>query len=84
MQNEMQNEVQSKKKQHCAEKRILFLFLSIFELFIIIIYFIIYLLNLFSVIAIDIDPVKLTYARNNAKVYGVEDRIVFIQVCFVD
>ncbi|KAG2220654.1 hypothetical protein INT45_008197 [Circinella minor] len=31
------------------------------------------------VIAIDIDPVKLHCARHNAKVYGVEDRIEFIQ-----
>ncbi|ESO98940.1 hypothetical protein LOTGIDRAFT_113851 [Lottia gigantea] len=30
------------------------------------------------VIAIDIDPVKIELARNNAKVYGVEDRIEFI------
>ncbi|KAG0302739.1 Trimethylguanosine synthase [Dissophora globulifera] len=30
------------------------------------------------VIAIDIDPVRLMCARNNAKVYGVEDRIEFI------
>lgn len=32
----------------------------------------------FSVIAIDIDPVKIEMARNNAKIYGVEDRIEFI------
>ncbi|KAG8442044.1 hypothetical protein GDO86_011003 [Hymenochirus boettgeri] len=31
-----------------------------------------------KVIAIDIDPVKLDYARNNADVYGVMDRIEFI------
>ncbi|KAF7994062.1 hypothetical protein HCN44_011331 [Aphidius gifuensis] len=30
------------------------------------------------VIAIDIDPEKIKLARNNAKVYGVEDRIEFI------
>ncbi|KAI9269901.1 RNA cap guanine-N2 methyltransferase-domain-containing protein [Sporodiniella umbellata] len=30
------------------------------------------------VIAIDLDPVKLHCARENAKVYGVEDRIEFI------
>ncbi|XP_065185203.1 trimethylguanosine synthase-like [Sycon ciliatum] len=30
------------------------------------------------VIAIDIDPVKIEYARHNAAVYGVEDRIEFI------
>jgi len=32
----------------------------------------------FSVIAIDIDPMKIELARNNAKVYGVSDRIEFI------
>ena len=31
------------------------------------------------VIAIDIDPVKLHCAKHNAKIYGVEDRIEFIQ-----
>ncbi|KAG2217783.1 hypothetical protein INT45_001108 [Circinella minor] len=31
------------------------------------------------VIAIDIDPVKLHCARHNAKIYGVEDRIEFIE-----
>ncbi|KAI9251810.1 RNA cap guanine-N2 methyltransferase-domain-containing protein [Phascolomyces articulosus] len=31
------------------------------------------------VIAIDIDPVKLHCARHNARIYGVEDRIEFIQ-----
>lgn len=31
-----------------------------------------------SVIAIDIDPVKIELARHNASVYGVEDRIEFI------
>ncbi len=30
------------------------------------------------VIAIDIDPVKIAAAKNNAKIYGVEDRIEFI------
>ncbi|KAG0198056.1 Trimethylguanosine synthase [Mortierella sp. GBA30] len=30
------------------------------------------------VIAIDIDPVRLECARNNAKIYGVDDRIEFI------
>ena len=30
------------------------------------------------VIAIDIDPEKICLARNNARVYGVEDRIEFI------
>ena len=30
------------------------------------------------VIAIDIDPEKIRQARNNARVYGVEDRIEFI------
>lgn len=29
-------------------------------------------------VAIDIDPVKIELARNNAKVYGVDDRIEFI------
>lgn len=32
----------------------------------------------FTVIAIDIDPIKIELARNNARVYGVEDRIEFI------
>lgn len=36
------------------------------------------LLYFFVVIAIDIDPVKLEYAKHNAAVYGVEDRIEFI------
>lgn len=30
------------------------------------------------VIAIDIDPVRLAYAKNNARIYGVDDRISFI------
>ena len=33
---------------------------------------------LIVVIAIDIDPVKIQYARHNAAIYGVEDRIEFI------
>ena len=32
----------------------------------------------FAVISIDIDPVKLSCARHNASIYGVEDRIEFI------
>ncbi|KAI8992318.1 RNA cap guanine-N2 methyltransferase-domain-containing protein [Pilobolus umbonatus] len=36
------------------------------------------------VIAIDIDPVKLHCARENAKIYGVEDRIEFILGSFFD
>lgn len=36
------------------------------------------------VIAIDIDPVKIEIARNNAKVYGVADRIEFICADFFD
>lgn len=35
-------------------------------------------LNCERVIAIDLDPVKLHCARENAKIYGVEDRIEFI------
>ncbi|CAD5111419.1 DgyrCDS728 [Dimorphilus gyrociliatus] len=35
------------------------------------------------VIAIDIDPVKLKCAKNNAKIYGVEDKIEFIQGDFL-
>ena len=30
------------------------------------------------VIAIDIDPIKIEYARHNAAIYGVDDRIEFI------
>lgn len=30
------------------------------------------------VVAIDIDPIKLALARNNAAIYGVEDRITFL------
>ncbi|XP_010165734.2 trimethylguanosine synthase-like [Antrostomus carolinensis] len=33
---------------------------------------------LFPVIAIDIDPEKLSLARNNAEVYGVADQIEFV------
>jgi len=36
------------------------------------------------VIAIDIDPIKIEYARHNAKVYGVADRIEFIVGDFFD
>lgn len=32
----------------------------------------------FSVIAVDIDPVKIALAHNNAEVYGVADQIEFI------
>ena len=31
-----------------------------------------------KVIAIDIDPIKIEAAKNNAKIYGVEDKIEFI------
>ena len=31
-----------------------------------------------SVIAVDIDPIKIENARHNAEVYGVADRIQFI------
>lgn len=34
-------------------------------------------------IAIDIDPVKLECARHNARIYGVEDRIEFIQADYM-
>lgn len=30
-------------------------------------------------IAIDIDPIKIEYARHNAAIYGVDDRIDFIK-----
>lgn len=33
---------------------------------------------MFLVIAIDIDPMKIALARNNAKIYGVLDRIEFV------
>ncbi|XP_043502074.1 trimethylguanosine synthase [Polistes fuscatus] len=36
------------------------------------------------VIAIDIDPTKIELARNNARIYGVEDRIEFIIANFFD
>ena len=36
-----------------------------------------------TVIAIDIDPQKIEIARHNASVYGVEDRIEFIQGDFL-
>jgi len=36
-----------------------------------------------KVIAIDIDPKKIEMAKQNAKVYGVEDRIEFIQGDFL-
>lgn len=43
------------------------------------------LLNfLFSVIAVDIDPVKIEYCRHNAKIYGVEDKIEFIVGDFME
>ena len=38
---------------------------------------------IFAVIAIDIDPVKLACARKNAEIYGVADRIEFIQGDFL-
>lgn len=37
-----------------------------------------------AVIAIDISPIRLACARANAKVYGVEDRITFIQADFTE
>ena len=43
--------------------------------------FFIFLIHL--VIAIDIDPKKIEMAKQNAKVYGVEDRIEFIQGDFL-
>lgn len=36
-----------------------------------------------SVLAIDIDPVRLDLARHNAVVYGVADRIDFLQGDFL-
>lgn len=36
------------------------------------------------VLAVDIDPVRLDLARHNASVYGVENRIDFIQGDFLD
>lgn len=38
---------------------------------------------IFLVIAIDIDPKKIEMAKQNARVYGVEDRIEFIQGLFI-
>lgn len=38
----------------------------------------------FTVLAIDIDPMKIQLARNNARIYGVEDRIEFILGNFFD
>ncbi|ORX48400.1 S-adenosyl-L-methionine-dependent methyltransferase [Piromyces finnis] len=37
-----------------------------------------------KVISIDIDPVKIECARNNAKIYGVEDKIEFINGNFLE
>lgn len=37
-----------------------------------------------SVIGIDIDPQKIELAKNNAKVYGVDDRIEFIVGNFME
>lgn len=31
-----------------------------------------------KVIAVDCDPVKIEYCKNNARIYGVEDKIEFI------
>lgn len=36
------------------------------------------------VLAIDIDPLRLALARNNAQVYGVVDRIDFLQGDFLE
>jgi hypothetical protein len=47
----------------------------------------VYLLLLFSltvVIAIDIDPVKIACAKHNAKIYGVLDKIEFINGDFFE
>ncbi|XP_031696518.1 trimethylguanosine synthase-like [Anarrhichthys ocellatus] len=38
---------------------------------------------IFSVLAIDIDPVRLDWARHNATVYNVADRIDFLQGDFL-
>ena len=46
--------------------------------FFVVVYFIIWL-----VIAIDIDPKKIEMAKQNARVYGVDDRIEFIQGLFL-
>lgn len=37
-----------------------------------------------TVIAIDIDPVKIACAKHNAKIYGVLDKIEFITGDFFD
>lgn len=37
----------------------------------------------FSVLGVDIDPVRLNLARHNAEVYGVADRIEFVQGDFL-
>jgi len=39
---------------------------------------------LFSVIAIDIDPVKIDMCRQNARIYGVEENIEFVVGDFLD
>ena len=41
-------------------------------------------LGLVSVLAIDIDPVRLDLARHNAVVYNVADRIDFVQGDFLE
>jgi trimethylguanosine synthase len=38
----------------------------------------------FAVIAIDIDPDKIRMARHNARIYGVEDKIEFINGNFLE
>jgi trimethylguanosine synthase len=40
--------------------------------------------SLFPVIAIDIDPEKLSLARHNAQIYGVADRIEFVLGSYLD
>ena len=35
-------------------------------------------------ISIDIDPVKIACAKQNAKIYGVEENITFIQGDFFE
>lgn len=42
-----------------------------------------FFLSFVSVLAIDIDPVRLDLARHNAAVYGVSDRIDFLQGDFL-
>ena len=39
--------------------------------------------DFYAVIAVDISPEKIEYARHNASVYGVEDRIDFIVGDFI-